>query len=456
MPIPNNPDDLLLELDTPEKAARIFADPVARKDWLGGYVKAFNDANRDTQTDWLRAETEKAAADFLTKNGYVPGGGQPKRPAMSDDAHGEGIYRGLDLSREQRRQIAATGKGPGVELVGQFADPFEFFKALDWQTLQTQGRDSRLKALGSGAGADGGFLIAEDYRAEVMKIALESAIVRPRARVIPMGGPTVRYPTIRDTTHASNWYGGITANWVAEGGDLSTVVQPTFGQVSLTAKKLTAYTEAPNELLADAAVALESLLLQLFPEAIAQFEDDSFLNSGVGAAAPVSVLNADALISVAKETAQDADTIVWENIVKMYSRMLPASLGRAVWVANIDTFPQLAQMSLAVGTGGAPVWLNSGVGGPPNSILGRPLIFTEKAETVGDAGDLMLVDFGYYLIGDRQAMTVDSSPHVRFTTDKTVWRFIQRVDGRPWIDSALTPRYSTATLSPFVSLAARA
>ena len=46
MPIPNNPDDLLLELDTPEKAARIFADPVARKDWLGGYVKAFNDANR--------------------------------------------------------------------------------------------------------------------------------------------------------------------------------------------------------------------------------------------------------------------------------------------------------------------------------------------------------------------------------------------------------------------------
>ena len=452
MPIPNNPDGLLAELDTPEKAAQIFSDPEKRKDWLSGYVRSFNEANRDTQTDWLREETEKAATDFLTRNGYVPA--SKGRPPMSDDGGSKAPYKGM--SAHERRQIAATGHGPGVELVGRFDEPTDFFKAVDWQTLQRSGIDSRLKALGSGAGADGGFLIAEDYRAEVMRIALESAIVRPRARVIPMGGPTVRYPMIRDTTHASNWYGGITANWVPEGGDLSTVVQPTFGQVALTAKKLTAYTEAPNELMADAAVALESLLMQLFPEAIAQFEDDSFLNSGVGAAAPLSVLNADALIGVAKETGQDADTIVWENIVKMYSRMLPASLGRAVWVANIDTFPQLAQMSLAVGTGGAPVWLNSGVGGPPNSILGRPLIFTEKAETIGDAGDLMLVDFGYYLIGDRQAMTVDSSPHVRFTTDKTVWRFIQRVDGRPWIDSALTPRYSTATLSPFVSLAARA
>ena len=68
----------------------------------------------------------------------------------------------------------------------------------------------------------------------------------------------------------------------------------------------------------------------------------------------------------------------------------------------------------------------------------------------------MLGDFGYYLIGDRQLLTVATSPHVQFINDRTVWRFIQRVDGRPWIDSAITPRNGTNTLSPMVALAARA
>src|SRR3546814_14224852 len=60
-----------------------------------------------------------------------------------------------------------------------------------------------------------------------------------------------------------------------------------------------------------------------------------------------------------------------------------------------------------------------------------------------------------YLIGDRQMMTVDSSEHVKFTSDKTTYRVIQRNDGRPWVESALTPTNKSATLSPFVQLAAR-
>jgi HK97 family phage major capsid protein len=140
----------------------------------------------------------------------------------------------------------------------------------------------------------------------------------------------------------------------------------------------------------------------------------------------------------------------------MYSRMLPSSLARAVWVAHIDTFPELATMALAVGTGGGPIWLNNGVEGPPMTILGRPVIFTEKAETVGTAGDVNFVDFGYYLIGDRQIMQAETSPHFKFQNDQTAVRFIQRLDGRPWLESALTPLKGSNTLSPFVKIATRA
>src|SRR5690606_11104493 len=101
---------------------------------------------------------------------------------------------------------------------------------------------------------------------------------------------------------------------------------------------------------------------------------------------------------------QAANTIVWESIVKMYSRMLPQCLGTAVWVVSPNTFAELATMALSVGTGGGPIWLNNGVQGPPATILGRPVVISEKVSALGNEGDVNFVDFSYYLVGDRQAM----------------------------------------------------
>jgi len=248
-------------------------------------------------------------------------------------------------------------------------------------------------------------------------------------------------------------FGGIQAYWTPESGTF-TQTEPTFGQVRLDAGKLMGGTRVTNELIRDSVISLEAILNRLFAQAIAYFEDDAFIN-GVGAGQPIGILNADAMVTVSKETGQAATTIVWENIVKMYSRMLPSSLGNSIWYGHNDIFPQLATMSLNVGTGGSAIWINQGVSGPPATILGRPLFLTEKAQTLGTAGDLVLVDPSYYLIGDRQNLEVASSMHTRFNTDETEWRFIERLTGKPWIDSALTPRNGSNTVSPFVNLATR-
>jgi len=224
----------------------------------------------------------------------------------------------------------------------------------------------------------------------------------------------------------------------------------------LDAKKLTAYTQCPNEMISDSAISFQAFIDQFFPEALGWYEDDAFMN-GTGVGMPLGVLSTGntGAVSVAKESGQPADSIVWENIVRMYSRMLPSSLGRAVWIASIDTFPELATMALSVGTGGSAIWLNNGVEGPPMTILGRPVIFTEKAPKLGDLGDINFVDFGMYLIGDRQVMSAMSSPHYKFGNDATAFRIIQRVDGRPWLQSAITPKNNGATLSAYVKLAER-
>jgi len=335
---------------------------------------------------------------------------------------------------------------------GKFKSFGEFAKSIHDKSIGNN-NDVRLKALNEGSGEAGGFLVPEEFRAELLSLALEEAVVRPRATVIPMASNTIKIPRIKDTSHASNVHGGVTANWTEEAGSY-TASEPDFAQFQLTAKKLTGYTQASDELVQDSAIALESLLINLFGSAIRHFEEKAFIG-GTGAGDPEGILNSDALISVAKETGQTATTVVYENIIKMYTRMLPSSHNKAVWICHPDVLGQLMQMALNVGTGGSAIWVNNAVDSVPMTIFGRPVLLTEHAKTLGTVGDIYYADLSYYYIGDRNGLSIASSPHYRFANGETVWRFTERLDGGMILDSAITPENGSNTTSPIVALATR-
>ena len=452
---PTKPDELEATLLDEKALAEMTGadgklDPQKLSTFIHDYARETFEKDNGLRTQ-LKDAVEAGLRSFAEQNEgkRLPMGGDPPAGDMA-------IYAPLNLSKVEARQVAATGRGPGAILEGEWKSLSEFAQATWHRQISLKGLDPRLvkNDFSSLIGADGGFLVPEVLRAELMRLSLEIGIVRPRARVIPMDSLTVPFPTIDDTSHATSVYGGIIGYWTPESGQL-TESQATFGRILLEAKKLTAYCEVPNELLADSIISFEAFINSAYPEALAFFEDVGFLR-GSGAGEPLGVHNASVVVAVAKETGQAAATIVWENLVKVYARMLPASLGRAVWVASIDCFPELATMSLSVGTGGSAIWLNNGAAGPPMTILGLPVIFTEKMPVLGTQGDIGLYDFGYYLIGDRQAISMASSPHFKFQNDQTVYRFIERVDGRPWLQTALTPRNAGPTLSPFVQVATRA
>ena len=448
--VPNTPAELEEFLSDPKNVDATFADPEKRTEFLGEYSKLVyrNDPDLVGQH---KETTTLALKEFFEANQVNPVKRLPLSPSIEKTL--EQAIQGH--SPHTKRQVASYGKGAGQELDGHWSSLADFIVATSPLRVQRTGIPDIIQKVMTEAGnSEGGFLVPEEFRVELLMIALEMAVVRSRARVIPMSTQSVRIPAIRDASHASTVFGGVSGSWVAEGGSLSTVTQPTFQQVKLEPFKLTGYTRATNELLTDAAISLEGLISLLFPQAIAYFEDDAFLN-GTGAGQPLGIINADALVTVAKESQQAATTVVYENLIKMYARMLPSSVNNGVWLANPDVFPQLATLSLSVGTGGSIVWMGNAVGAPPASILGRPLIFSEKLQTLGTAFDIAFIDFSYYLIGDRMALQMAASEHVNFNTDEMTWRFTQRVDGRPWLTTALTPRNGTNTLSPLVSLAAR-
>lgn len=372
---------------------------------------------------------------------------------------------------KMQRQSATYKSGsiaPGRELNGKFEDLWDFLEVINHKTIQ-QGKEIERRtlvenAMSSTDPASGGFLIPEEFRATLMELALSTAVVRSRATVIPMTTLRISMPMVDSTSNQTSVYGGIVGYWTEEGAAL-TQSQPQFGRVSLEAKKLTAYTAVPNELRRDSAISVDTLLGTMMPKAIAWFEDIAFL-FGSGAGEPVGILTAgnSALTTVAAESGQagvaapSGATVVWENIVNMYARMLPSSLATSVWVVSPAVLPQLFTMALSIGTGGmalGPIAGSNGTGSPVLSLLGLPIIISEKVGNLGSAGDVNLIDFSQYLIGDRMQMEAEQSTDYLFGNDMTAYRFIERVDGRPWLQSAITPRNGGPTLSPYIQLAAR-
>jgi HK97 family phage major capsid protein len=447
--IPQNAEELAEVMADDKRRSEIFANAESSAEFMAQYKK-------------LTAEPLKKQIDEATQAGIKAaleewGVTDINRPDLTvnitqnNDKPTSALYNKHALG-------AGKSKDGAKSYDSEFTDTADFLQSIFHQNFAGKDRWTRIRNdYSSLDAATGGFLVPENLRAELLRVSLESAIVRSRARVIPMDSSRVPFPTIDSTSNASNVFGGVAAYWTEEGAAL-TESEATFGRVVLDASKLTAYCEVPNELLQDSIISFSAFIDSIFPSAISWFEDIAFLR-GTGVGQPLGVMLSPALVSVAKESGQAADTIVWENLVKMYSRMLPSSLDTAVWVAHPDTFPQLATMALAVGTGGSAIWLNNGVGSPPASILGRPLILSEKMETLGGGGsgkDIAFIDFGYYLIGDRMQMRAESSPHVKFQNDITAYRIIERIDGRGWLQSAITPNKGSNTMSPFVTLDERA
>lgn len=348
---------------------------------------------------------------------------------------------------------AEIGKGEKT-----FANLGEFVRAVVMHDKRLAMMPNVLKAMGELIGSTGGFFIPYEFKPEVLMLIIESQVVRPRATVIPMATDTLVYPRFVDTSHVTSIDGGLTGNWLAEASDISgTTTDPAVGQVRLIAKKFGALIKFSNELLMDSPISIIPLINQRARIGIGFREDYNALwgngaNQMVGA---FSTMN-HSLVSVARAV---TSSITYDDIVAMQAALFPSSYDKSVWVVSPSGLKDILRLSLAVGTGGSAVFITNVSGQTaaqsfPMTILGRPLIISEKMAALGSAGDIALADFSYYLIGDRMDLTAVMSDQRFFETDQTAIRLVERLDGAPWLDSTLTAANGSDTLSPFVRLAA--
>jgi len=314
------------------------------------------------------------------------------------------------------------------------------------------------QGLGEHQGGEGGFLVRTEFSDEILRLAHDTGVLLPRANRFPIGpnANSLELSVVDETSRAAgSRFGGVTVARVNE-GDTATASRPSFGLLETRLIDLQGIAYATNNLLNDS-VALGAVMSQAFGEEFA-YTADNEIYRGTGAGEMLGLLNANCTVSVAKETGQLANTIVVENLVKMYSRLWARSRASSVWVINQDIEPQLFTMGITIGTGGAPIYMPAGglSGAPFATILGRPVIAIEQCSTLGTVGDIALIDLGQYLVIEKGGIKGAQSMHVRFINNEQTFRWTMRINGQPIWKSALTPANGTNTQSPFITLATRA
>ena len=323
--------------------------------------------------------------------------------------------------------------------------------------LRTVGFEQRATGMSLSVPSDGGFLVQQDFANEIMREVFDTGLLASRCRRIPITvGNSIKIPGLDETSRATgSRQGGIRAYW-ADGATEKTASKPKFRLMELNLHKMIGLCYLTDELMDDAP-ALEAYVRQGFVDEFA-FQVDDAIIEGTGAGTPLGIKNAGCTIAAAAEGGQTAATIVYENIVKMWARLLPQAKADAVWLINTDCTPSLATMSLAVGSGGSAVYIPPGgaSASPYGTLMGKPILEIEQAETLGTQGDITLANFRRgYLLAEKGGIKSDMSIHVRFQWDESVFRFVLRLDGQPMLRSAITPFKGTNTLSHFVQLAVR-
>ena len=233
--------------------------------------------------------------------------------------------------------------------------------------------------LQEGVDADGGYLVPEEYDHRLIDVLTEENIMRGIATKITTSGE--HKINIAATKPA--------AAWIEEGEALS-FGDETFEQKILDAHKLHVAIKITEELLYDNAFGLENYIITEFGKALANAEEDAFLN-GDGVGKPTGIFDkTKGGESIGTLTA----ALKSDDILDLIYKLKRPYRKNASFIMNDATLAQIRKLK---DNNGQYLWQPSYQANEPDKILGYNIRTSAFAPT--DA--IAFGDYKYYNIGDR-------------------------------------------------------
>ena len=262
--------------------------------------------------------------------------------------------------------------------------------------------------LQEGVDADGGYLVPEEYDKRIIDILNEENIMRKLGHGLTTSGE--HKINIAATKPA--------AAWIEEGGALS-FGTATFSQILLDAHKLHVAIKITEELLYDNAFNLDSYIITEFGKALANAEEDAFLN-GDGTGKPLGLFAATGGGDVA---ATLTAAIKSDDLLDLVYALKRPYRKTASFILNDQI---LATVRKLKDNNGAYMWQPSYQAGEPDKILGYAVntsaFAPEKAIAFGD--------YSYYNIGDRGTRSISELRELFAGNGMIAYVAKERVDGK--------------------------
>jgi len=370
--------------------------------------------------DIVRDNVEKVASDPSGPwaKRLLEGSGEPQPPKRE---------KGIAFGRVVRAMAAAKFNKMGT------AGTVDILKAWGDEDLATAVAGAHQKALAAGDATAGGFLVPTEFSNEVIELLRSQSVVRRLgARTVQMPTGTLKYPKIAT---------GASAAYIGENVNIGKS-EETFGQLTLTFKKLAVLTPISNDLLRYSSPSADAIVRDDLVSSMATKEDTTFIRGAGTDATPKGLLNwctaGQKLASNVTVNLANITDDLGQLVVKLKQADIP--MITPGWIMAPRTEQKLATIQNANGVFAFRDEIIRGTlwGWPIGTTTNVPITLDTTGSGNDNESEIYLVDFSQVLIGESMGLLVDSSQEAAyhdgsnvqaaFSLDQTVVRAIAEHD----------------------------
>lgn len=384
-----------------------------------------------------RAKAWEAAKAFLNTHSQNGGRVSAEDAATYDKMEKEVTDLTRDIERLHRqdeieKMLNQPTSAPITNMPGKTGDRADdkpgrtsaAYKKAFWDNIRHPGNPVIRDVLEEGTDGNGGYLVPTEFEHILVKALDENNIMRTIGCKIITTQNERKIPVANGHTQAK---------WTAENGAY-TESNPTFGQTSIDAFKLTDLIKVSDELLSDSFFDIEGYISEEFGRAFGEAEEDAFINGSVQSSA-ASIDRPTGLFIASKSggapsgmTAASATAITADELISLVYSLKAPYRGKAKFLMNDATVAAIRKLK---DNNGAYMWQPSLTAGEPDRLLGFPLFTSPKVPTMAaGARAIAFGDFSCYWIADRAGRTIKRLNELYATNGQVGFTCTERVDGK--------------------------
>jgi HK97 family phage major capsid protein len=284
--------------------------------------------------------------------------------------------KGFNLQRRANSQA-------GTRVDDIDTETYANYKSAYWNLLRKGNADmlepNERKALQAGVDSDGGYLLPEETTGRIVKKVYELSPIRQIANVITIS--TNSLEGINDLDEAA-------CGWTTEIGTRSDSSTPTVGKYAIEAFEMYAMPKVTQKLLDDAAIDIESWLMNKVADKMARTETDAFVvGNGVGkprgftdytTAATGDATRAWGVIE-SQKSGKNGGFTNFDYLFDLEAAFKTAYLANARFVTNRAVVSELRKAKNATTN---EYFLQPGVAGMPATFMGYPITICQNMPTL--------------------------------------------------------------------------